>query len=157
MNLNCIQLSGKVANFGEIFKEAEGTKGTEEYKGAFCVKFINVQLDRKDKETGFYENRAIKVIANGYLAEKLHNFAPMEEVVLTGILTTDNDWPTDDGEVRKGDWIIRANNIVNWPAAMSNKTETETTSTETKTTKSSTKKPKIPSKKTAPKTNKKSA
>lgn len=153
MNLNGVQLSGRMANFGENYREK-----TEE-KSAFAVRFVNIQLDRKDSEGKYYESRAIKVIANGYNAEKLHNFAPQEEIVFTGILTTDNDWTTDDGELKKGDWLIKINNIANWPEAMSNKTTDEKT-TATVSSKPSLpgkKGPKLPPAKKAPKANKKTA
>lgn len=105
-----IQLSGKVANFGKIFKEAEGEKG------AFCVVFLNMSLDRKDEETGYTATVPVKVIANGYWAERLNSFAAGEMVYLTGKLDKDSDYTNADGELVRGGLMVRCEMIDNWAA-----------------------------------------
>ena len=105
-----IQLSGKVANFGKVFKAAEGDKG------AFCVVFLNMSLDRKDEETGYTATVPVKVIANGYWAERLNSFASGEMVYLTGKLDKDSDYTNADGELVRGGLMVRADFIDNWAA-----------------------------------------
>ena len=105
-----IQLSGKVANFGKVFKAAEGDKG------AFCVVFLNMSLDRKDEETGYTATVPVKVIANGYWAERLNSFASGEMVYLTGKLDKDSDYTNAEGELVRGGLMVRADFIDNWAA-----------------------------------------
>jgi hypothetical protein len=105
-----VQLSGKVANFGKIFKEAEGDKG------AFCVVFLNMSLDRKDEETGYTATVPVKVIANGYWAERLNSFAAGEMVYLTGKLDKDSDYTNAEGELVRGGLMVRCEMIDNWAA-----------------------------------------
>ena len=83
-----VQVSGRVANFGKVFKAAEGEKG------AFCV----------------------KVTANGYWADRLNAFEPGEMVYLTGKLDKENDWTNNEGELVKGGLYIRCEMIDNWAA-----------------------------------------
>ena len=105
-----VQLSGRVANFGKVFKAAEGDKG------AFCVVFLNMSLDRKDEETGYTATVPVKVIANGYWAERLNSFASGEMVYLTGKLDKDSDYTNADGELVRGGLMVRADMIDNWAA-----------------------------------------
>lgn len=105
-----VQVSGRVANFGKVFKAAEGDKG------AFCVVFLNMSLDRKDEETGYTATVPVKVIANGYWAERLNSFAPGEMVYLTGKLDKDSDYTNADGELVRGGLMVRADMIDNWAA-----------------------------------------
>ena len=105
-----VQLSGKVANFGKIYKAAEGEKG------AFCVVFLNMSLDRKDEETGYTATVPVKVIANGYWADRLNSFAPGEMVYLTGKLDKDSDYTNADGELVRGGLMVRCDMIDNWAA-----------------------------------------
>jgi hypothetical protein len=105
-----VQLSGKVANFGKVFKEAEGEKS------AFCVVFLNMSLDRKDEETGYTATVPVKVIANGYWAERLNSFAPGEMVYLTGKLEKDSDYTNAEGELVRGGLMVRCDMIDNWAA-----------------------------------------
>ena len=105
-----VQLSGRVANFGKVFKAAEGDKG------AFCVVFLNMSLDRKDEETGYTATVPVKVIANGYWAERLNSFASGEMVYLTGKLEKDSDYTNAEGELVRGGLIVRADMIDNWAA-----------------------------------------
>ena len=103
-----VQVSGRVANFGKVFKAAEGDKG------AFCVVFLNMSLDRKDEETGYTATVPVKVIANGYWAERLNNFASGEMVYLTGKLDKDSDYTNAEGELVRGGLMVRADFIDNW-------------------------------------------
>ena len=105
-----VQVSGRVANFGKVFKAAEGDKG------AFCVVFLNMSLDRKDEETGYTATVPVKVIANGYWAERLNSFAPGEMVYLTGKLDKDSDYTNAEGELVRGGLMVRADFIDNWAA-----------------------------------------
>ena len=105
-----VHLSGRVANFGKIFKAAEGDKG------AFCVVFLNMSLDRKDEETGYTATVPVKVIANGYWAERLNSFASGEMVYLTGKLDKDSDYTNAEGELVRGGLMVRADMIDNWAA-----------------------------------------
>lgn len=105
-----VQLSGKVANFGKIYKAAEGEKG------AFCVVFLNMSLDRKDEETGYTATVPVKVIANGYWADRLNSFAAGEMVYLTGKLDKDSDYTNADGELVRGGLMVRCDMIDNWAA-----------------------------------------
>lgn len=105
-----VNLSGRVANFGKVFKAAEGDKG------AFCVVFLNMSLDRKDEETGYTATVPVKVIANGYWAERLNSFASGEMVYLTGKLDKDSDYTNAEGELVRGGLMVRADFIDNWAA-----------------------------------------
>ena len=105
-----VQLSGRVANFGKVYKEAEGEKG------AFCVVFLNMSLDRKDEETGYTATVPVKVIAGGYWAERLNAFAPGEMVYLTGKLDKDSDYTNAEGELVRGGLMVRCEMIDNWAA-----------------------------------------
>lgn len=109
-----VQMSGRVANFGKIFKAAEGDKS------AFCVVFLNMSLDRKDEESGYTATVPVKVTANGYWAERLNSFAPGEMVYLTGKLDKENDWTNNEGELVKGGLYIRCEMIDNWAANADN-------------------------------------
>ena len=109
-----VQMSGRVANFGKIFKAAEGDKS------AFCVVFLNMSLDRKDEESGYTATVPVKVTANGYWAERLNSFAPGEMVYLTGKLDKENDWTNSEGELVKGGLYIRCEMIDNWAANADN-------------------------------------
>lgn len=106
-----VQVSGRVANFGKVFKAAEGDKG------AFCVVFLNMSLDRKDEETGYTATVPVKVIANGYWAERLNSFASGEMVYLTGKLDKDSDYTNAEGELVRGGLMVRADFIDNWAAS----------------------------------------
>ena len=105
-----VQLSGRVANFGKVYKEAEGDKG------AFCVVFLNMSLDRKDEESGYTATVPVKVTANGYWAERLNAFQAGEMVYLTGKLDKENDWTNQEGELVKGGLYVRCEMIDNWAA-----------------------------------------
>ena len=105
-----VNLSGRVANFGKVFKEAEGEKG------AFCVVFLNMSLDRKDEATGYTATVPVKVTASGYWADRLNAFEPGEMVYLTGKLDKENDWTNNEGELVKGGLYIRCEMIDNWAA-----------------------------------------
>ena len=109
-----VQMSGRVANFGKVFKAAEGDKS------AFCVVFLNMSLDRKDEESGYTATVPVKVTANGYWAERLNSFAPGEMVYLTGKLDKENDWTNNEGELVKGGLYIRCEMIDNWAANADN-------------------------------------
>ena len=105
-----VQISGRVANFGKVYKEAEGEKG------AFCVVFLNMSLDRKDEESGYTATVPVKVIAGGYWAERLNSFASGEMVYLTGKLDKDSDYTNAEGELVRGGLMVRADFIDNWAA-----------------------------------------
>ena len=105
-----VQVSGKVANFGRVYKAAEGDKS------AFCVVFINMSLDRKDEATGYTATVPVKVTANGYWADRLNAFAAGEMVYLTGKLDKENDWTNNEGELVKGGLYVRCEMIDNWAA-----------------------------------------
>lgn len=109
-----VQVSGRVANFGKVFKAAEGDKS------AFCVVFINMSLDRKDEATGYTATVPVKVTANGYWADRLNAFAPGEMVYLTGKLDKENDWTNNEGELVKGGLYVRCEMIDNWAANADN-------------------------------------
>lgn len=111
-----VQISGRVANFGKIFKAAEGDKS------AFCVVFLNMSLDRKDEESGYTATVPVKVTANGYWAERLNSFASGEMVYLTGKLDKENDWTNNEGELVKGGLYVRCEMIDNWAANADNAT-----------------------------------
>ena len=109
-----VQVSGRVANFGKVYKAAEGEKS------AFCVVFLNMSLDRKDEETGYTATVPVKVTANGYWADRLNSFAPGEMVYLTGKLDKENDWTNNEGELVKGGLYVRCEMIDNWAANADN-------------------------------------
>ena len=109
-----VQVSGKVANFGRVYKAAEGDKS------AFCVVFINMSLDRKDEATGYTATVPVKVTANGYWADRLNAFAAGEMVYLTGKLDKENDWTNQEGELVKGGLYVRCEMIDNWAANADN-------------------------------------
>ena len=109
-----VQMSGRVANFGKVFKAAEGDKS------AFCVVFLNMSLDRKDEESGYTATVPVKVTANGYWAERLNSFASGEMVYLTGKLDKENDWTNNEGEIVKGGLYVRCEMIDNWAANADN-------------------------------------
>ena len=109
-----VQVSGKVANFGRVYKAAEGEKS------AFCVVFINMSLDRKDEATGYTATVPVKVTANGYWADRLNAFAAGEMVYLTGKLDKENDWTNNEGELVKGGLYVRCEMIDNWAANADN-------------------------------------
>lgn len=109
-NMRNVQVSGRIANFGKVFKAAEGDKS------AFCVVFINMSLDRKDEATGYTATVPVKVTANGYWADRLNAFAPGEMVYLTGKLDKENDWTNNEGELVKGGLYVRCEMIDNWAA-----------------------------------------
>ena len=109
-----VQVSGRIANFGKVFKAAEGDKS------AFCVVFINMSLDRKDEATGYTATVPVKVTANGYWADRLNSFAPGEMVYLTGKLDKENDWTNNEGEIVKGGLYVRCEMIDNWAANADN-------------------------------------
>ncbi len=109
-----VQVSGRIANFGKVFKAAEGDKS------AFCVVFINMSLDRKDEATGYTATVPVKVTANGYWADRLNAFAPGEMVYLTGKLDKENDWTNQEGELVKGGLYVRCEMIDNWAANADN-------------------------------------
>ena len=109
-----VQMSGRVANFGKVFKAAEGEKS------AFCVVFLNMSLYRKDEESGYNATVPVKVTANGYWADRLNSFAPGEMVYLTGKLDKENDWTNNEGELVKGGLYVRCEMIDNWAANADN-------------------------------------
>ena len=109
-----VSISGRVCNFGKVYKAAEGDKG------AFCVAFINMSLDRKDEATGYTATVPVKIMANGYWADRLNAFAPNEVVYLTGKLDKDNDYTNAEGEVVKGGLYVRCEMIDNWAANSDN-------------------------------------
>ena len=109
-----VTMSGRIANFGKTFKAAEGDKS------AFCVAFINMSLDRKDEETGYTATVPVKVLANGYWADRLNAFAAGEMVYLTGKLDKENDWTNNEGEIVKGGLYVRVDMIDNWAANADN-------------------------------------
>ena len=109
-----VQVSGRVANFGKVYKAAEGEKS------AFCVVFLNMSLDRKDEATGYTATVPVKVTANGYWADRLNSFAPGEMVYLTGKLYKENDWTNQEGELVKGGLYVRCEMIDNWAANADN-------------------------------------
>ena len=107
--LNQVNLQGKVANFGRVFKEAEGEKG------AFAVLFINViTSNKKNPETGYYDTMPVKLMAWGYSAERLNAFEPGEEVYVTGSLTKEQDWTNQEGELVKGQMMISVQSVHNF-------------------------------------------
>jgi hypothetical protein len=116
-------MSGRVANFGKVFKAAEGDKS------AFCVVFLNMSLDRKDEESGYTATVPVKVTANGYWAERLNSFASGEMVYLTGKLDKENDWTNNEGELVKGGLYVRCEMIDNWAANADNASASTTAST----------------------------
>ena len=117
-----VTMSGRIANFGKVYKAAEGEKS------AFCVVFLNMSLDRKDEETGYTATVPVKVTANGYWADRLNSFAPGEMVYLTGKLDKENDWTNNEGELVKGGLYVRCEMIDNWAANADNVAATTTSS-----------------------------
>ena len=109
-----VTMSGRIANFGKVYKAAEGEKS------AFCVVFLNMSLDRKDEETGYTATVPVKITANGYWADRLNSFAPGEMVYLTGKLDKENDWTNNEGELVKGGLYVRCEMIDNWAANADN-------------------------------------
>lgn len=109
-----VQVSGRVCNFGKVYRAAEGDKG------AFCVVFINMPLDRKDEETGYTATTPVKLMAGNYWADRLNDFQPGETVYVTGKLDKENDWTNNDGELIKGGLYVRIEMIDNWAAESSN-------------------------------------
>ena len=117
-----VTMSGRIANFGKVYKAAEGEKS------AFCVVFLNMSLDRKDEETGYTATVPVKVTANGYWADRLNSFAPGEMVYLTGKLDKENDWTNQEGELVKGGLYVRCEMIDNWAANADNASASTTAS-----------------------------
>jgi hypothetical protein len=115
-------LNGRIANFGRIYKEAEGDKK------AFAVAFVNVDLGVKDPETGYYQSVPVKVVANGFAAEKLNQFEANEFICISNAqLSKDQDYTNAEGELVKGQLMFRVLEIANWPANYSaNNSNTET-------------------------------
>lgn len=107
-------LSGRLANFGQVTNENTNAEGKN---NAFAVRFINVTLDKKDEETGYNKQAPMKVIAFGKTAERLASFEPMEHIVLSGKLDKEDDFVTDNGEMRTGSWIVKVDMIDNWSKA----------------------------------------
>ena len=105
-----ITMSGKIANFGKVYREAEGEKS------AFCVVFLNMSLDRKDEATGYTATVPVKVIANGYWAERLNSFAVGEMVYVSGKLDKDSDYTNAEGELVRGGLMVKCEMIDNWAA-----------------------------------------
>ena len=116
-----VTMSGRIANFGKVYKAAEGEKS------AFCVVFLNMSLDRKDEATGYTATVPVKVTANGYWADRLNSFAPGEMVYLTGKLDKENDWTNQEGELVKGGLYVRCEMIDNWAANTDNAEGTKPT------------------------------
>ena len=109
--LNNVNLQGKVANFGKVYREAEGEKQ------AFCVVFLNVIISsKKNPETGYYDSMPVKCMAWGYGADRLNAFEPGEEVYLSGSLTKENDWTNNDGELVKGQMMVSVQSVHNFAA-----------------------------------------
>ena len=108
-----VNLSGTIANFGQI--DRARTTGENERNDAFTIRFLNVSMDRKG-EDGYTKHETIKVLANGFLAERLSKFAPMEKVYLSGKLEKEDDYVTEDRTI-PGQWIVRVEYIDNWPQA----------------------------------------
>ena len=109
--LNQVNLQGKVANFGRVYREAEGEKG------AFAVVFINVITStKKNPETGYYDTMPVKLMAWGYTAERLNAFEPGEEVYLSGSLTKEQDWQNSEGELVKGQIMVSVQSVHNFAA-----------------------------------------
>lgn len=133
-----IIISGTIANFGQITNDR--TSAENERNNAFTVRFINVSMDRKDEETGYTKHAPIKVLANGYLAERLAKFAPMEKVYLVGKLEKEDDYVTEDKSI-PGQWIIRVDSIDNWPQAADNEDGGTTTTAAAPAAKPASKKP----------------
>lgn len=113
-------LNGRIANFGRLYKEAEGEKKS------FAVAFVNVDLGVKDPETGYYQSVPVKVVANGFAADKLNQFEANEFICISNAqLSKDQDYTNADGELVKGQLMFRVIEIANWPAnyASSNNAE----------------------------------
>ena len=103
-----VVISGRIANFGRVFRGAEGDKG------AFAVAFVNVSMDRKDEATGYTETKPMKVIGSNWVAERLNNFEANDPIYLEGRLEVENDYTNSEGELVKGGWIVRIDSIDNW-------------------------------------------
>ncbi len=101
-------ISGRIAHFGQKYIPAEGEKS------AFATAFVNVSMDRKDEETGYTETKPMKIIGNGWLAERMNNFAAGDQIYLEGRLEMERDYTNSEGELIKGGWIIRTDFIDNW-------------------------------------------
>lgn len=139
-----IFLSGRIANFGQVTNE--NSNGEGEKNNAFTVRFINITLDKKDVETGFNKQAPIKVIAFGKTAERLASFEPMENIVLNGKLDKEDDYVTNNGDMRQGSWIVVIDMIDNWSKAENERFSGKSTNESN----SSTSKKKAPAKKAAP-------
>ena len=138
MKMRNITLSGTVANFGQV--DRARTTGEGERNDAFCIRFLNVSMDRKDEETGYTKHETIKVLANGYMAERLSKFAPMEKVYITGKLEKEADYVTEERTL-PGQWIVRIDFIDNWPEAENATSNTTTSAPAPQTAKPAAKKP----------------
>lgn len=104
-------LNGRIANFGRLYKEAEGDKKS------FAVAFVNVDLGVKDPETGYYQTVPVKIVANGFAADKLNQFEANEFICISNAqLSKDQDYTNADGELVKGQLMFRVLEISNWPA-----------------------------------------
>ena len=108
--MRTITLSGRKAGFGAQYREATDNKS------AFAVAFINVSLERKDEGDQYTKTMPVKLLANGYLADRLNQFENGEMIYLTGELDLDNDWTDSEGNIVKGQMYVRVNKIDNWPA-----------------------------------------
>ena len=107
--LNQVNLQGRIANFGKVYKEGEGDKQ------AFCVVFVNVITStKKNPETGYYDSVPVKVVGWGYTAERMNAFEAGEEMYFTGSLTKEQDWTNQEGELVKGQLMIAAQSIHNF-------------------------------------------
>lgn len=113
-------LNGRIANFGRLYKEAEGEKKS------FAVAFVNVDLGVKDPETGYYQSVPVKVVANGFAADKLNQFEANEFICISNAqLSKDQDYTNADGELVKGQLMFRVIEIANWPANYSSSNNAE--------------------------------
>lgn len=114
-------ISGRIANFGRRYIPAEDDKG------AFAIAFVNVSMDKKDEETGYTETKPMKILANGWLADRLNNFEANEYIYLEGKLEVENDYTSKEtGELIKGGWIVRVDYIDNWGSKQSSNSKPET-------------------------------
>lgn len=103
-----VQLTGRIAGFGFLYKEAEGEKKS------FATAFINVSLDRKDETTGYTATFPMKLLANAWIADRLNGFQTGDYIVLEGVLEQEADWTNSEGEIVKGGIVCRVNKIDNW-------------------------------------------
>lgn len=121
-----IAISGKLAPFGFMYKEAQGDKKS------FCTFFVSLNMGVKDEATGYWVEKPIKCICNNGVADRFNNYFDVTKrdyIVLAGELQMGNEWTNSEGDIVAGQWEVRVTNIDNFGSKGANNTGSNTAST----------------------------